>query len=74
MHQMVGAAWCQKCRQAKEILQNRGYWEQIEYLDYEQPAGKELVTRFAAAEVPFFVFEGLLIPTVGEFLRRLEQR
>ncbi len=71
MVQMVGANWCDKCHNAKRILEQKGFWDQIEYIDYDSPAGKKLAAQLGAEFVPFFVDHGELVEYVGQILHKL---
>lgn len=73
MFQMIGAEWCDKCRQAKKILQERGLWDFIQYIDYDSPEGKEIATKLGVEKIPFFVENGKLFHYVGEVLHRLTE-
>ncbi|TCL76515.1 hypothetical protein EDC14_1002274 [Hydrogenispora ethanolica] len=73
MFQMVGADWCDKCRKAKRVLQEKGLWEQIEYIDYDTPAGKKLAAQLGAEHIPFFVDQGELVEYVGQILHKLTE-
>lgn len=73
MFQMIGAEWCDKCQQAKKLLQERGLWELIEYIDYESPEGKGIAAKLGAENIPFFVEDGNLVLYVGEMLHRLTE-
>jgi glutaredoxin len=71
MFRMYGAAWCEKCGKAKKILQERGLWELVEYVDYETPEGKAAGERLEAENIPFFEIDGEFVPHFGDFLHRL---
>ncbi len=70
---MIGAEWCDKCRQAKELLQGRGLWDFIDYIDYESPQGKEIAAKLGIKNIPFFVEDGELVLYVSEMLHRLTE-
>lgn len=73
MFQMIGAVWCDKCQQAKELFQERGLWDLIEYIDFESPQGKGIAAKLGVEKVPFFVEDGNLVLYVGEMLHLLTQ-
>ncbi len=73
MFQMIGADWCDKCLQAKKLLEERGLWDLIEYIDYESTEGKEIAAQLGIENIPFFVEDGKPVLYVGEMLRRLTE-
>jgi arsenate reductase-like glutaredoxin family protein len=74
MFQMIGAEWCDKCRQARKLLQERGLWDFIEYIDYDSLEGKRIAKKLGVDTIPFFVEDGKLIQYVGEMLHRLTEK
>jgi glutaredoxin len=72
-YQMIGAAWCDKCRKAKQILQEKGLWELIEYIDFDSPEGKRIAEKVGAEHIPFFVDGGELVEYVGQLLHKLTE-
>jgi thiol-disulfide isomerase/thioredoxin len=70
---MVGADWCDKCRQAKQIIQELGLWAQVQFIDFDDPEGKELAARYQREQIPFFVVGDELIEYVGQFLHVLTE-
>ena len=73
MYQMIGAEWCEKCQQAKKILKERGFWDSIEYINYDEPKAKDLVEKYGADTIPFFIGRGKLYTYFGELLEELEK-
>lgn len=73
MFQMVGAEWCDKCHQAKKLLQERGLWDFITYIDYDSFEGKKIAKKLGIKNIPFFVENGVLVQYVGEMLHRLTE-
>lgn len=73
MFQMIGADWCDKCRQAKKLIQERGLWDLIEYIEYDSPEGKQIAAKFGIDKIPFFVADGNPLIYVGEILSRLTE-
>lgn len=72
--QMVGAEWCDKCRQVKQILKSRGLWELVDYIDYDAAEeGKILQEKLGAENLPFFIVDGRLVAHAGEFLHLLTE-
>ena len=68
LFQMVGAEWCEKCQKSIKILKDRGFWDKIEFIEIDQPAGQKLAAEFGVEDIPFFLVEGRLITYFGEFL------
>lgn len=73
MFQMVGAERCDKSRQARKLLQERGLWDFIEYIDYDSLEGKRIAKKLGVDTIPFFVEDGKLLRYVGEILHRLTE-
>ena len=73
MVRMIGAEWCDKCKQAKRLLQERGLLDLIEYVDYDSLEGRRLASKLEAKNIPFFVADGELVQYVGEVLHRLTE-
>ncbi len=71
---MVGAAWCEKCQQTKELLFEKGLWQMVHYLDFETAEGKKIAVEYGAEQIPFFVVDGELVEYVGQFLHILTER
>ena len=73
MFQMIGAEWCDKCLQAKKLLQERGLWDFIEYVDYESEEGQKIASKLGIKNIPFFVEDGKPVLYVGQMLHRLTE-
>ena len=73
MFQMIGAEWCAKCSQTKKLIQERGFWDLIEYIDYDSPEGKQIAAKLGMEKIPFFVEDGKPLIYVGEILHRLTE-
>lgn len=73
MFQMIGAEWCDKCRQAKKLIQERGFWDLIEYIDYDSPEGKQIAAKLGMEKIPFFIEDDKPLIYVGEILHRLTE-
>lgn len=55
-----GGILCRKCRETKEFLKNKGYWDKInEIIEIEEDApdsdGWRLAKRFNIERAPFFI-------------------
>ena len=70
---MVGANWCDKCRQAKNILEKKGVWDLVTYIDFDGQEGKGLADKYGAEHIPFYISDGHLISSTIEFVHLLQE-
>ena len=45
LFQMVGAESCEKCQKSIKILKDHGFWDKIEFVEFDQPAGPKVSRR-----------------------------
>jgi glutaredoxin len=70
---MVGADWCDKCQQAKGILETKGVWDMVTYIDFDGQEGKELAEKYGAKHIPFYICDGQLFTSTIGFLHLLQE-
>jgi thioredoxin-related protein len=79
---MVGATWCQPCKNAKKYLEDRGYLnDKVQY--NELGSNKELEQKYGVRSLPTFIlvdgdrnevekFTGYHADKIEAFVKRLE--
>ncbi|MGE5551804.1 MAG: hypothetical protein ACM3ZC_14925 [Bacteroidota bacterium] len=71
---MVGSDECRKCRQAKAVLNKRGLWPEIEYVEAGSARGRKLGAEHGLEVLPFYILDGKAYAYTGEVMRILEER